>query len=386
MNKLTTILLAFALFAMSEAYAQTIQMANIEQSAKTEFYAHLMFQETPYSPYVGIHPIDEDTAKQRLHYRFSYDDKARLSKIQIFNGTKPSAYYGSFDTYYWFGSGVEVEYQENSEIHYFLDANGTRIESPYIPHYGRYTFNNNGIRSTLGYFSKSNEPMNNRFGAHRFQWKVEEDGLIAEKRYNLENNLIILRPDVEFYETRFKFDEHGKVEFMYNYGLDGKIANNSSGAAIDRIFYDLEGNFIRWQVYDKNGLAVEGNGPNVHTGEYLYNDVGDKLAVRFFDRSGYPMESSDGLHHAANHYDDSGRFAKETQYDINGNIIQVHQRQFASNHTRVVWDRFFDGQNQPKINPYFGGAAAVNYIYDNQGNLKERRHYDQKLEFFDPFG
>lgn len=386
MNKLTIILLALTLFAMSMAFAQPEPSINKKSTAKNKYYAHLMFQETPYSPYVGIHPIDEKTAKQRLHYRFSYDSKARLSKIQVFNGTNPSAYYGSFDTYYWIGSGVEIEYQENTENHYFLNAKGARIESPYIPHYGRYTLNKNGMRSKLEYFSKSNTPMTNRFGAHLFEWKAEEDELIAEKRYDLDNNLIILRPDIEFYETRFKFDDQGKVEFMYNYGLEGQISNNSSGAAIDRIFYDLAGNFIRWQVYDKNGIAVEGNGPNVHAGEYLYNHIGDKLAVRFFDRSGYSMESSDGLHNAANNYDVSGRFDKETQYDIKGNIIQIHQRQFATSHTRLVWERFFDGQNQPKINRYFGGAAAVNYIYDAHGNLQERRHYDENLEFFDPFG
>ncbi|GAB5379617.1 MAG: hypothetical protein Alis3KO_30130 [Aliiglaciecola sp.] len=360
-------------------------LAASQVMAKVEYYAHLKFQETPFSPLVGIHPLNKKEALSRIHYRFIYDDQNRISEIRSFVGNTPAVYLGSFDTYYWFSAGVRIDYSDNKEVHYYLDDQGQEIHSNYIPHYAEYTLDDDGQRIALHYFKHDNTKLNNRFGAHRYHWSVDNEGRIVEKRYSVAGDLVTLRPDVEFHETRFKFDAKGQVQFMYNFGKTGKITNNTSGAAIDRIFYDLDGNFIRWQVYDKEGNAVEGNGPNVHIGEYLYNDAGDKRAVRFFDRAGYPMESSDGLHRAENTYDTMGSFIKEIQFDKTGKPIQVHDRQLNANNTRIEWDRFFDGNKTPQENPYFGGAAAINYLYNEKGLLIERRHFDKALEFFDPF-
>lgn len=362
-----------------------ILLHSTETLAKTQYFAHLMFQETPYSPYVGIHPLSKAQALNRVHYRFEYDDKERVVGIKSYVGGNPASYFGSFDTYYWFSAGLNIEYHDNHEVHYYLDGHGNNLDSTFTPHHAVYTLDEMGQRTQLRYYSKDKAEMPNRLGAHRYTWSLSEDGLVIENRFDVEGEAVRLRPDFEFYETRFKFKASGVVQFMYNYGLDGKPTNNSTGAGIDRIFYDLAGNFIRWQVYDKDGKPVEGNGPKVHTGEYLYNDKGDKLAVRFFDRFGYPMESSDGLHMAANYYNVTGSFEKEIQYDVQGNITQIHVREFNPSKTRISWDRFYDGQNSPKENPYFGGAAAINYIYDESGKMKERRHYNKALAFFDPF-
>lgn len=353
--------------------------------AKTEYFGHIMFQETPYTPFKGIHPLSEQEAHKRVHYRFTYNDQHQVKTIRSYSGKHAARYYGSFDTYYWVAAGVSIDYEVGKETHYFLNVQGEKIHSPHLPHHGIYTLDENGLRVGLRYFSADNEAQNNHLGIHRYEWRHEKNGVVIENRFDKKGNFVQLRPDFDFKQVRFTFDKQQNVQFMHNYSTDGNPLNNSTGAGIDRIFYDHQGNFMRWQVYDKDGNPVEGNGPNVHIGEYLYNQHGDKLVARFFDRYGKPMLSSNGLHRAVNRYNNIGIFTQESQFDVDGKITQVHQREFSPQGTHVIWDRFFDGEMQPRINPYFGGAAAVNYLYNEHGNLKERVHYDAALKFFDPF-
>ncbi len=85
-----SLLLSVILFA-SSSFAQSIK--------KSEHFRHLMFRETPYSPYKGIYPISKAEAKKIAHYRFDYDQYDRVVAISHQLGDKLIGDNGNWDTF-----------------------------------------------------------------------------------------------------------------------------------------------------------------------------------------------------------------------------------------------------------------------------------------------
>lgn len=341
----------------------------LAKNTRSEHYRHLMFRESPFAPYQGIHPIDAGTAKTTAHYRFDYDEQGRVIQISHRIGERLLEDNGNWDSFIWFAPMVRISYGEQQEVHHYFDANGEPATVHGQVFSATYQLNTQQQRTALAFRDAQGEASENAWGAHRYQWRRDEDNRVVERRFNLADELVMIRPNFDFYEIRLQYGSDGRLQFMYNYGQEGQLTDNASGAAIDRIYYDRAGNFQRWQVYNAQREPVEGNIPNVHVGEHLYDSLGNKIGMRGFNRYGENMVFSWGDSLIHNDYDDFGNMVRSVSYDEQGKATIIAEREYSRDGSRRELLKIVDEQGQAQASPRLGGAAAVRYEYESGGQV-----------------
>ena len=192
-----------------------------------------------------------------------------------------------------------------------------------------------------------------------------------------------MRPVLNFYEVELEYDADGKLAFMRNLGLEGKPTNNDSGAGIDRVVYDQHGNFVRWQVYDKDGNPVEGNRPMVHVGEHLYDQYGNKVGMRGFDRSGKRIPFSWGSFEHVQTFNQYGHQQEHMMYNVDGSLDRHLYFEYDEDRSRISWLKSLNEQGELAATPMLGGAAALKYVYQQDGSVK-REQFNADLTKFTP--
>ncbi|MFC3094495.1 hypothetical protein DRW07_13600 [Alteromonas sediminis] len=347
-------------------------LASNTENATTAFYRHIMFRETPYATYRGIHPVVEETAPYFAHYQFTHDDKGRVTSIRY--QMQENLIFGNqvWDSFIWFAPQVNIDYGPGKEVHTYFDVNGRQIAAHGDVYSAHYSLDKSGKRQSLHFYDENGEPSQNEWNIHRYEWR-HEGGYVFEKRFNLANEQQPLRPEFEFYEVKLDYDKNGQLAFVYNLGLDGTPTNNSSGAGIDRITYDQNGNFVRWQVYDKEGKPVEGNRPMVHLGEHLYDEFGNKVGLRGYDRFGKQIPFSWGAFEHSATFNERGNQIRQRIVDESGSTLQFFARKYTPDHSKILYVQSLNDNEMVTHSPALGGAAQVRYQYISDGSYKIER-------------
>lgn len=359
MQKLTTLVLLSALTAPS-------LMANTTES----YYRHLMFRESPYSEYKGIYPLDNNSNPEFAHYEFTHDEQGRITQIAYKNGEDLIHNNLVWDSFIWFAPKVKIQYEQYQEIHTYYNSRDEQIAAHGNVYRAIYELDKNGKRISLTFYDQEGKASESQWNINRYQWHTTNEGFVREKRFNLNNEQQRFRPNLEFYEVQLEYDDEGKLEFMRNLGLEGKLTNNTSGAAVDRVTYDLDGNFIRWQVYDKDDNAVEGNSPMVHLGEHLYDDLGNKIGFRGYDSKGKQIAFSWGTYEEKRRYDEFGNTIEHFGYGPDGTQAFHITLDYSTTGKRLENFKSFDTQGKLTPTPMLGGAAMVSYDYAPDGSRK----------------
>ena len=338
-----------------------------EIMAADKHYRHIMFRESPYASYRGIHPINEQTSQEVQHYEFSYDKQGRISRVSQKFGDQLIVDHGTWDSFIWFAPEVRINYQGNNETHTYFNVNGEQIAAHGNVWRAVYSLDEAGERTALRFYDNEGQPSESEWNIHRYEWRRSADGHIFEKRFNLKDEQEKLRPVLAFHEVKLEYDQDGKLMFMRNYGLDHKLTNNESGAAVDRITYDLAGNFIRWQVYDKNNNAVEGNEPMVHLGEHLYDAYGNKIGMRGFDRSGNQIPFSWGALMSKTYYNEHGIRSGYKLLKADGSLDIHVTYEYTEDLSHQTSISSIDENGELKNDQRLRGAARVIYQINEQG-------------------
>lgn len=381
MNILTSIVTAVTcLFAITfPSYAHASQSEQ-EQVFNKQFYRHIMFRETPYASYRGIHQLNVNQSPNLAHYQFEYDDLGRVRVISYQNNGKLIKGNEVWDSFIWFAPKVKIDYQSGKEIHHYFDANNQPIAAHGNVYRAEYQLDQNNQRVGLRFFNKQGKPSESAWNIHRYQWH-QKNGKVYEKRFNLKGEQQPLRPEFKFYEVELEYDDDGKLAFVRNLGLEGKPANNDSGAGIDRITYDHNGNFVRWQVYDKDGAPVEGNRPMVHLGEHLYDQYGNKVGLRGYDRFGKQIPFSWGALEHSQTYDHFGNQVSHIMTNADGSFNRHLTLQYNADNTQISWLKSLNKQGELAGSPMLGGAALLQYIPQADGTIKRKLFNADMSEF-----
>jgi len=161
-----------------------------------KYYKHIIFRETPYAPTKGRNPISQDMAQNENHYKLTFDAKDRLIKVEYKYGehaispTRAGGMDGSTDL----AAITEIKYEGNLEIRHFFDEAGHPSTNHMKVHKAVYEYNDKGERIGLKFYDKENKPVNNSWGIAEYTWKKIADNKVLEKRKNVSNEFVPIRP------------------------------------------------------------------------------------------------------------------------------------------------------------------------------------------------
>lgn len=345
---------------------------------KTEYYRHLIFRESPYSNIRGIHQIDKATSDNETHYRFVYDDQNRLVEVSHRLGDFIINDNYNWDSFLWFSSKMTIEYTTNQEIRYYYNRLDEKVEAHGKMYKSVFDINENGERTELKFYDKDGNPSENAWNIHKYQWTIEGDGNVLEKRFNLQNEAQPFRPDFTFYTVRLEFGDDDVLDFVHHLDENGKRINNSMKAGMDRIVYDQEENFSRWMVFDKDLKPVEGNAPEFALGEHLYDARGNKVELRGFDVVGRNKAMPNGVARVLNTYDRYNNQIEVKALDLQGNLMQHVKREYSKDGRRIEWLKFYDAEGN-LVMPEGVDFAALKFEYAEDGSMSGRKRFDQDL-------
>ena len=349
--------------------------------AQDKYYRHLVFRESPVSEHRGIYPISEKEREKTAHYKFSYDEKGNVVEISHRIGDKLIAENGNWDSFTWWAPKIAIKYTESEEIVSFFD----RFDQP-TNAFGKvakaiYTLDDKGRRIGLKFQDLNGDLTENHWNVHRYEWSYPESGVIIEKRYDLKNEPAFLRPNLTFETVKLVYGDDDLLDFMYHIDQNGHLKNNTMGAAIDRIVYDHNDNFIRWMVFDADTQLVEGNAPQLALGEHLYDEFGNKIGLRGYDVKMNIKAFPSGFAWESRKYDSFGNLISEKYTDIEGKRI-VHRVYTYSETGEYRLTTSHVDDNGKLENHYYWGWAKEVLEYDTKGRVIGRKYYEQDGSVF----
>ncbi len=270
--------LLFLLLCTSFVYGQS--------NSKEEYHRHLRYNHiSPYIAIVGIHPIDEETAKSTSHYIFKYDSSDRL--IEVVNNhyhTEKKHALASLGVY-----RLVVDYKEGKEIRTFYDPNGKRISNDREVYKEVFTYDEKSFKSQLDFYDLNDEPMESNWKVASYHWEQKKE-FVIERRYNLAKEPVNVSPYFDFGVTGILLDEKGVPKGHYNLNEDLEVAENAIGVASYQDSYDSRGNHIKYTYHNaKDELTL--NQWKFAIGEKSYDELGNNILLEQLDTKGESIRS-----------------------------------------------------------------------------------------------
>lgn len=359
------------------------QIEHSEDEQRVYYFSTLAFVETPLSPFKGSIPLSAEIASRRKHFRFSYDSLDRLTSLSFYTGDFPSQPNHTANLFF-LSHRLEFQYEEDREIISFYDSNGTPTSVLGNCHRFIYQLNELGYRAALYFEDKEGKRIENSWNIFQYTWNYQADGSVIEERFNQKKEAVSIRPGFEFYRLRLYFNPLGHIALMQNIDQEGKLIENSTGAAQDQIKTNAAGNFIAWQVLDKEGQPEKGNGPDVAMGIQSFNEFGYEISLEHRDEKGQRICSKYGICISRTEFDSWGNLKERKFYDTEGRAAQ-HQIA-AYHHLKIVWDKsgrfreslsYFDTEGRA-VSHHRRGYASVSYTYDDEKRLKQISYLNTK--------
>ncbi|MBU2224453.1 MAG: hypothetical protein KKB00_10460 [Gammaproteobacteria bacterium] len=361
----------------SQASDSDANSSDPKTASTVEYYRHLVFRESPVENIRGSNPLTEKDRHQNLHFKFVRDSLGRITEVSQMLGDHVVSSNGSWEGFFWFAPTLKISYQPNKEIRTFYNLVGEQVAAHGQVYQAEFSLDAAGQRQTLQFFDQAGQPVNSEWGITKYQWQHTKPGTVTEQRFNLAGTSMPMRPNLLFHQVRLEFGNDDLLDFVYHIDGQGNLVNNPTGAAVDRIVYDFNDNFIRWQVYNQQLQPVNGNAPQVAIGEHLYDERGNKIALRGFSTDGADkaLAGTEGL--TTNQYDRFGNLEKIREFNAEKQLIAEIQFSYSADGRRREWTHFYDGKGQLAGNQ---GPAAVQYLYNPEGKHVGQKLFDAKMQ------
>lgn len=323
MNRITTYLLIILPAALSFN-------CNLGNSITTNCYCQITVDQK--YAIIGTYPVEGTKAADINHYRFSYDKKNRLQKIEYFRkGTLHKDKY--FNT-----AIISFEYGNNYELRYYKDENENIAENKYGFYSEKIIYKKNMLE-IIKYDNHQNI-VEDSLGVSIYFNELNDDGLIKSyANHDASGNPILDKNGV--YEIKYKYDPEVYAE-----------------DAIEMSFHDLHGNLI------------ESRDDGVAAAKFSYDKFGNITKILSFNKSGEPLNSGEAI--------------VRMKYDSGGNMIQINSSNskdqlniiFKFDEDGNIVEQYFFGDNgELQANQEWGDCAIIQNVFDKSGRLIERRCY-----------
>ncbi|MBR9914427.1 MAG: hypothetical protein GYB32_06300 [Algicola sp.] len=345
------------------------------------YYAHLPFWESPYLPFKGACPITKTEASKRIHLQFDYNKDNRIVAVHVKLGKHYKEFEGFFGNLYINAPLTKIIHDSNKEYHSFYDRfeNQTSVQGNIFTKL--YEKDDHGRNIKLSFLNEAGEATVDMFGVQHYIWLHQTDGSIIEERLDKDGNIVPLRGQFELKRTKMVFDEQGYFRMLQNIDDTGKTVNTQNGVAQFHYYYDKQGRFDRWEVYDASGNKVIG--PSNTSGEQNIHYQYDLKSIVFFGTQGNPAIHWSGAqvwHFEVDHFGNRTalEFQDATGKPMNANNDYAKRVWEWSNDGRfLVSESYFDENGQP-VNQKQTGVHKISHSRNKQGVIVSSKRYDAK--------
>ena len=264
------------------------------------------------------------------HYRFNYDEKSRLQRIEYFRNGKLHKD-RNFKV-----AIISIEYHDNIEIRYYKDEKGNPIPNNVGIYIEKIIHKRGSIE--ISYYDKNQNHMVDNRGIAGYTGKLDDKDLV-EIYFNLDSDGNPAADKDGIYETKFKYNDDKEPIEIAHYDLEGNLAINNGllGAAVARISYDELGNVSEWRSFDVSLKPLNGEGAIVR-GDY--DDCGNITALYYFNKK--------DMLKLLNKLDRDGNFVEQYYFGNDGKLQGIEE---------------------------WGGCAIIQKVYDDNGKVIEKRCY-----------
>ncbi|MEW2922518.1 hypothetical protein AB1A65_13665 [Muricauda sp. ANG21] len=381
---------------------------------RSEYYAVLPFWESPYQPVKGACPITEEEALKRIHLKVDYNANNQVIATHVKLGNHYKEFEGRFGNLNINAPLTKMVYHGNEEIHTFFDRFKNQIAVMGNVYRKTYEKDEHGRNIALTFADENGEMAADWFGVVRYTWTHEPDGSIIEERLDEDGKLVPLRSDFQFLRTRMMFNEQGYFGTIQNIDSTGNLVNTDSGAAVFQYFYDQQGRFNRWEVFDKDGQRAVG--PSHTSGEqntwypYDLKDIiffnqelnpathwsgaqrwhfeidayGNKTSLEFQNSKGEPMNANGGYaKYVAEWTSDGLHLVSESYFDKDGaktvhKIAGMHRVVYVRNAVGLITEKRYLGTSDKLINRNDNGIAVEKIQYDEYYRRTGTAFFDEQ--------
>lgn len=346
---------------------------------RSEYYANIPFWESPVQPFKGAVPLTKEQALERIHLRLDYDSQNRVVQANVAIGEHLKAFQG-YSKLYIDAPLTKVSYDQNTETHRFFDhyeQPTTIMEGVFSKVYEKDAL---GRNISLVFLDEDGDPATDYFGYARYEWTYEFDGAIIEERFDKEGTPGPLRGGFHFLRTRMIYGPDGYPHILQNIDNDGALVNSESGAAIFKYYYDRQGRFDRWEVYDKNGHPAIG--PSGTAGEQNVHESYYLQAIEFFDRDGAPAVHWSGAEKWVMEYDQYGNtttraFQTSKGAPMNGySGYSARVYEWSEDGRWLLAQLYLDANGNPVNAP--DGISKTEYHRDDKGVIIDTLQYEYR--------
>lgn len=335
-----TLILGFGIISCTGTKSQNEQPKH----SGVEYYRSLQFSETPYDIEKGTHPLTEDEAKTVNTYKFTYDDNGKLLSVE-YQRNNTLLDYSSMGA-----AKITYTYNGNMQTKHWFNSKNENIENGGV-YAAEYALNNDGVRTSMMFYNKEGQMIDNRNGIHSWTWAILPDGMVKENRYNLKGEEVVMNQFCPFYELRFTYNDKGYVTRMANYMADtlyNCTAENCGDIGVSYFSFtpNENGDLEKFEVFN-----VTGQMSNLYWGW--------SKRVQKFDENGYVNETS--------------VFDQDNE-PVGGNMVPVTRYSYDQ-HGAVTEVKSYDKDGNLINNPS-NGVAITQYRYDEAGNRTETLTFD----------
>lgn len=338
-----------------------------------------------------ISPVDKETAKKDIVYEVTRDSKGRVSKIRYLrkNEPFPDNVFGVNQVLFVYGSDQDIVFFENSlglgmdnpigtqKIIFNKDEKGQYTQSFFYNLMGDLAPSQEGVASILWewespnkvkslYLNEEGEPTLSSKGVFQqiSEWQGDE-----EKIYYLDGKgNPILDKDRIAGVHKFYYPD-GRVFMEKFFGLREEPRANAYGILSTMYIYDEDHNLVQKSTFDSQGNLIEDNtGVAVYKFDY---DLSQNLKRTFnYDQNNELTLDSKGV---AMYKEVLYLQSNEREVSHYGTEKNPYYEQ-AKNARNIKYDE------ELKLTNNFYGVAVTRYVYDNNGNLLEKRIFDENRQ------
>lgn len=356
---------------------------NAQEAYRTAYYSTVPFRETPFADLIGINPLSEQEASARNHYRFEYDRSGRLVEAGFYLG-KNLRDLNHTANHFFLSPLIRFSYDKGQEKRRFFDKHGNAITVRGNVFEEVYDLDDKGRRIRLRFKNEKGEWIQNAWDIAEYRWAILPDGRVIEERFDEKGAMVSIRPGFHFYRIRFHYDHRGMLALMQNIDKNGRLVENDSGAAQDKIEYDENGNVIAWNVLDKNDQLTRGNSPDVARGVMTYDEYGYEIGIRHEDEKGKLIINAYGFCMSKTEFDRFGNMKARTFLDTDKKVASHQVAGYT--YLEMKWSRdgmdrlglaYFDKQGHP-VQHQQRGYSRVEQNYDERHNMISLIYLDEK--------